>query len=584
MQHINLVTTNDQPPQTQIHGSDNFNSIYQAASTLNEDRLQELIDQNIMLDEKANDGMLTVSAMLAMEKKYDAVLLLLKHGAEPAYAAYGAACINDISFAESLRKHHGACVYELAKGVTSKTYAAQLYDRYPGVLASLAFASIKSSNSAFISTQLEKLALLPVNPNGLLILDENYDSAQLAAMLMNGATLVEIAEKIEAIPDKSHNNCILHALHHPGASMHVDGLNYLLNMLPPLVDLRTQGRKALLASLAARGKTNTAFEVASHWRLPHLYDETIITNAIANGHLHLVTNDAEIHGKRNLVHNITKGLILSGDMHAYRHYYQRASRKFIDFITTDIDKLDIAWDYARALLTRYEYTASPLELRNAAKIYQHSGPVLKLALSNCVGARLENICARMDRNLCLHTFAFMNLDFLQTILDKIKKTASQEIHQLILDAIKINVLMHKYQFNFDQAQEFIDNHDLRSALMACIFKTLQAQIPRDVNVLILSNLTTLPAEDVRDMANKYCIHKAKQFFTECTNVRIPKAARADILNEISLANSRPSLAGIFRQAANQLESNNRLQPAAEMLASQARRLDSNILKDMLASP
>jgi len=95
--------------------SEDFMAIYAAAKAGDKERLLQLKTEHYFMDIYDSRSLFTPAGRLAREGNHAAVKLLLQLGADPGYAAMGAASIGDNDFAEFLRRKHGACVTKIAR-------------------------------------------------------------------------------------------------------------------------------------------------------------------------------------------------------------------------------------------------------------------------------------------------------------------------------------------------------------------------------------------------------------------------------------------------------------------------------------
>lgn len=494
--------------------SSDFELIYRAASTENAEGLAGLTDGKISVDVCDELGLFTPAAKLAAEGNDDAVKLLMAFHARKDFIAMGYACVGNVKKAEQFRKEFGVNIKMLAMGAAmhkDHTYAEQLRKQFELRPDWLVFGAAFAGHTEyleFVSTRLtdhqKSGAPLAI---GQLKLQEQIMCAKMKGLVMGG----HVQEAVKIL-DANKNSTSDHLLR---------------------VAIKAAARTAnmdVLESFIMRNGQNP-------YHLNYYYQVAAI-GAAKGGHFALAREllnktsehyrkDAKYKSKPNHDHilAVIKAGLINGHFNEVFKYFSdllKIDRSF--FLSPQVNMSAYVNEFSELA----EMAARRGDLSLVEKIYrEHKIPLFNIVKAMDVGGRFYN------KKLLTHGLAFVdNHEFLNALTAaamtlasdpqalKSIRTAAQGwtsmfdnqcfslFKQCAEHAKKINVLIKKYHFDFNQAEAFLESQEIRSVLGFAAFrgKLLDEFFPK-----MLSNTRRLSDADLRDMAEKYMLYMAKGY-------------------------------------------------------------------------
>lgn len=494
--------------------SSDFKLIYEAARDENAEGLAGLTDGKINIDVVDEIGLFTPAAKLAFEGNNDAVTLLMSFNARKDFIAMGYARAGNVEKAEQLRKEFGVNIKMLAMGAAmhkDHTYAEQLRKQFELRPDWLVFGAAFAGHDDYLEFVSSRLtdhqhpgAPLAI---GQLKLEEQIMCANMKGLVMGGHV-----EKAMKILDANKNNTS----------------DLLLR-----VAIKAAARTAnidVLESLIIRNGMNP-------YHLNYYYQVAAI-GAAKGGHFALakeLLNKTSEHYRKDakyksklkddhILEVVKAGLI-------YGHFNE-VFKYFSDLLQIDRSKFLSQQVNISAFVNEFtelaELAARRGDLLLVEKIFrEHKIPLFDVVKAMDVGGHFYN------NKLLTHALAFVdNHEFLNALTAaamtlaadpqalKSIRTATQGwtsmfdnqcfsvFKQCAEHAKKINVLMRKYHFNFNQADAFLGSQELRSVLGFVAFRggRLGEYFPK-----MLSNARGLSGADLRDMAEKYMTYMARGY-------------------------------------------------------------------------
>ncbi len=491
-----------------------FTLIYEAAKSGNHHALAGLMDQNVCIDVHDHRGLFTPAGRLAAEGHHEAVKLLHGLGANGDYIAMGYASEGYVQEAEIMRKKFGANIKHLAIGAAmyhDSSYAEQLRQKFSFNTAWLMFgASLVRSKTYIASLQaleknkkaLEKV--LRVHVKGLVmggfesdvlaILDSNKDS--------ESDLLLRVA--IEAAARVSNAEFLAKLLIRNGTSPFV--LDYYHQIAA--VGAAKGGNLALAKKLFEQ--TNRRDEQVS----------LIAAAGVKHGHLNETVKYFGSLLKSDQAEFIRHQLALRSTLRGkHKHVVEKINKIAGSFVGSAANYNDFA-----ALCARH----GDLSVAASTFKFHHVLPV-DIVKAMDKGGHFHN------ERLLMHTLAFIDdhafVDALSSaalVLNsdqeaaKSVKTLYQGFNAIFENkcfisfkecahtAKKINHLMRKYDFNFDQAEAFLKSKDLRGIMQSLIF------MPGGISAFTvgafkpsLLGAEGLGSDDLADMMEKFAFNIAK---------------------------------------------------------------------------
>ena len=187
-----------------------------------------------------------------------------------------------------------------------------------------------------------------------------------------------------------------------------------------------------------------------------------------------------------------------------------SDKEFLHKFGCKIEK--IGWgnlfDWLENLGEHMDKTSSGKAIRFLSEIADEISWVKRWVLIIYLMTMIKQVAVTYGEDYLIHLLSFMNADVLKDLtvftLDKDYPEAAKQIRT----AWKINTCMYKYDFDFDQAKEFVENKDFRNSMTSMMFKPLISSIPLDVNIKILSTFTALEHGAIKDMLTKISLSKS----------------------------------------------------------------------------
>ena len=498
---------------TQSNFSSDFGLIYEAAKAGNIPALDGLLNGNINVDVRDHLGLFTPAAKLAAEGNDSAVNLLAAVGANNDFIAMGYASTGKIEKADNLRKTKGISLKYLAIGAAmheDHAYAEKLRAQYELYPSWFVYGATLAGHHDYVSTLENRLHdhQKPGTPVliGELKLKEQIACAKIKGLVMGGC----IDQAIKMLVSQNCNEADL-----------------LL-------------RVAIKA--AARSANEAALEKLIYLKgndpyLLNYYFELAAVGAAKGGHIEyaraLLSKTNEQSRKNPGYHSsprneqtmaVVKAGLIYGHFNEIFKYFSdllKVDRKY--FLSPDVTLSAFVKKYGELA----ELSALHGNLHLPEKLFHESQ-----------FASLTNIVKAMDlsghyynHKMLIYALSFVNnQDFLQALTTaavelgsdpealKSLKTHSQgwtsmfehqcfaEFYQYQKMAMKVNHLMRKYHFNYDQAEAFLVSQELRSVLGFVAFKggPLLRAMPS-----LLSDHLGLSTVDLHDMAEKYMLYMMK---------------------------------------------------------------------------
>jgi hypothetical protein len=441
--------------------SSDFNCIYEFAIKDNRPALTVLFNSNVYIDVRDHNGLLTPAALLAAEGNHEAVALLQSLGANNDFIAMGYASVGNTKMAGILRQEHGASIKYLAIGAAmhgNHEYAEELRIKYnlnpDWLIFGAAFAGHHDYVTALMSLQNARHKPGVPLPISELKLQEMAICAKVKGYVMGGfkKEVVQILDEFKESTSDLVLRVAINAAARTGNRQLVDELIIRQGYSPYLLD----GYYQVAAEGAAEGGhiayARELLDMASHVnRVSHVYrtrprDEQIqavIKSGMVHGHFHEIL----------------------------KHFSDLLKVDKNYFLENKISLSAFVKDYA-ALAT---LAASRGNLALAGEIFAQHG----LSATDIIKA-MDTSGLYYNHKLLIHALAFTNnAKFLDALCiaaitmnsdrksaDSVKSnwqgwnaifenqcfTTFKQCHRV---AVKINSLMAKYQFNFDQAEAFL---------------------------------------------------------------------------------------------------------------------------------
>ncbi len=498
--------------------SSDFKLIYDAAS---EDNLVALDMGKLSIDVRDNKGLFTPAARLAAEGNEHAVNALAAYHPNKNFIAMGYASAGKFEKAEKLRREDGVSLKYLAIGAAmhaDQTYAEKLRLQYDLQLDWLVFGAayagrwehLKKWTSMGLSMKGYHL------PAAVIKQQEKMLRARMKGLVMGGH--VDAATKLLDEEKESKSDLMLRVAIKAAARVANDDLLQRLIVRngsnPRQIDYFYQ----LAAKNAAKGGhiayarellncTNALYRENSSY-LPKLSDESILE----------VVRAGLVYGHINEVFKHFQDLIKRD-----RNYFEAQNNSLGALVKNHVELASHAARHGNLAL--------------AEKIYQQQ----KYSAVNIVKA-MDASGHFYNRHMLIHALAFIdNEEFLRALTAGAIELASDPVakssvrarsqgwtskfenqcftvfKECQIKALKINKLMKKYHFNFDQAQAFLDSQALRSVLHFIAFKdaSLLKTIPA-----IVPEMQKLSMADIKDMADKYMLLMARAYVDKELNAYI----------------------------------------------------------------
>lgn len=489
--------------------SSDFKLIYDAAT---EDNLVALDMKKLCIDVRDNKGLFTPAAKLAAEGNDNAVDALAAYHPNKKFIAMGYASTGKVDQADKLRREDGVSLKCLAIGAAMQPnpiYAESLRLHYDLHLDWLVFGAAFAGRHEYL-TKLIGIGLSKKNnrlPAVVIKQQEKMLRARMKGLIMGGrddaAIMLLDAEK------DSKSDVMLR------------------------VAIKAAARVAndeLLQRLIVRNGHNPHY-------LEHYY-QIAAKNAAKGGHIAYARellnctsasyreNSSYLPklGEEKILEVVKAGLIYGHVNEVFKHFLDLIKRDKNYFLSPQISLSAFVKDHAELA----SLAASHGDLAIAEKIYSTN----KYSAVNVVKA-MDASGHFYNQQLLIHALAFIdNEEFLRALTagaielasDPVAKTSVRArtqgwtskfenqcfttFRECQVKASKINKLMKKYHFNFDQAQAFLESQALRSVLHFIAFK--DASLLKIIPSLVPENMM-LSAADMKDMANKYMLHMARSY-------------------------------------------------------------------------
>ncbi|HTM63339.1 MAG TPA: hypothetical protein VL360_02410 [Gammaproteobacteria bacterium] len=496
--------------------SSDFSLIYNAASEDNAAALDGLINGGINIDVRDNTGLFTPTARLAAEGNHEAVELLLSRQASKDFAAMGYARAGNVNAAEKLRKEYGINIKYLAVGAAmaeSSSYANQLRLKFDLNAEWLIFGAAYAGRMTYLISLLSEFKARDKQNGAKSAVQRKIQEQALCARmkgLVLGGHCAEARVYLEQVKNTKSDLLLRVAIK---AAARCGNEEFLESVIvskgndPDLLRYYYQ----LAAKSAAKGG-----HILFSRELLLRTDE-----AYRNNHV------PQVKLKTDAVIDVVKAAIIYG-------HYNDVRRYFADII--QIDKT--CFLKPRISISAYVKSYNDLAIlaagRGDLKLLENIYLRHKIPLHNVVMA-MDSSGLLHNQKLLTYALSFIkDQKFLDALTHAAIEIASDPVALSSLrsqtqgwtsrfenqcfavfkesqrSASKIHQLMHKYAFNYDQAEAFLASNELRTLLSLTAFNVNANAIAVYVNST-LADAVLMPVDDLCDLIEKYKLRIAKSY-------------------------------------------------------------------------